>query len=322
MGKKILSLLMALCLLIGAAAAEAVLLTVELNLGEDATLTGEQTVEGSGYMREYTLLTSRVYLMVMNQPVTADEMMGSLSTSNLQETTLIREEGGVHERRVYKSETDNMAVDVAVMQRGNCSVVLMLMSEKVTYEGANQIEWMTGWLEEMTIDGEPAATDIAAAMKKTQQKLAAEAQQLEEQLESGELVAIPQVGISFGGEGVLVNESGAENAYMQTYQVGDQTVFILAYLGEYLCDGVWQSMTFELPENELIAENENGIRQRKSYDYGDYTGDVSVVWNNGCTVAMVAVASDADYEGGMKDTFTAWLESMTINGVSIVPAGE
>lgn len=319
MMKKILSLLLALCLLLGAALAETVALPeIGIALDEKTTLEKEETAEGYGWVRQYARETSALYVMLMKAAVTADEMMGSIETSNLQVTTLIADEGGVKERRVYSSETDNMAVDVAVVASGDYSVVLMLMSEVSTYFAGGQQALMDGWLESLTIDGAPVVTDVAAAITATETKLAQQAAETEQQIADGELVAIPRVGISFGGEGVLVDESGVENAFMQTYQVGSQTVFIMAYLGEYLCDGVWQSLTFELPENQLIAEEENGIRQRKTFDYGDYTGDVTVVWKRGCTVAMVVVAPDADYEAGMADTITGWLQSMTIDGEKVI----
>lgn len=323
--KKLLSLLLALCLLSCGALAEAAnaaLPEVVVDLGEKAELTQEDVIEGQGYMRSWTVETTTVYLMVMNAQVTADEMIGGLSTSNLQSATLVRDEGGIRERRVYKSETDNMAVDTAVIGWGDYSIVLMLMSEKVTYEGANQVEMMGQWLESMTIDGAPAVTDLAAAMAATEAKLAVEAAETAQQIADGELVAIPKVGISFGGEGVLVNESGAENAYMQQYMVGDQIVFVMAYLGEYLCDGVWQSIAFELPENETLVEDENGIRQRKTYAFSGHVGDVTVIWRNGCTVALVVSATAEDYQAGLGDTITEWIGSMTIDGVSVITPAE
>jgi len=320
--KRLLSLLLALCLLLGAAAAESAMPQVVVDLGEKATLDDEQVVDGYGWMRMYSYETSAVYVMLMNAAVTADEMMGGLNTSNVQSMTLIDNEGGVKERRVYASDTDNMAVDVAVVENNGYSIVLMLMSEVSTYMAGGQSVLMDEWLEGMTINGEHVVTDVAAAVAATEIKLAEAEQEIAEGIESGELVKVPQVGISFGGEGVLVSESGAENAFMQTYQVGERNVYVMAYLGQYLCDGVWQSIAFELPENQLLVENENGIRQRKTYSYGEHTGDVTVVWNNGCTIALVIAATNEEYQNGLQDTITGWLETMTIDGVSVITPAE
>lgn len=320
--KKFLSLLMALCLMLSVAAAESALPQVELPLDEKTELVDEQMVDGYGWMRQYSRETSMLYVMLMNAAVTADEMMGSLPTSNLQVTTLIQDEGGVKERKVYLSVTDNMGVDVTVLEKNGCSLVLMLMSEHATYTAGGQQALVDGWLEGLVIDGEAAVTDVAGAVAATETKLAAQQAEIDRQLQDGELVRIPKVGVSFGGEGVLVDEGGAEGAFMQTYQVGSHTVFVMAYLGDYLCDGVWQSIAFELPENTLITEDERGIRQRKSYVYGEHMGDVTVVWNNGCTIALVSVVTAEEYRSGMQDTITGWIDSLTINDVSVITKAE
>lgn len=322
MAKKWMSLLLVFCLLASAALAENAIPEVVVPLDEKMVLENEQVVDGYGWMREYSRETSTVYVMLMRAAVTADEMMGVLDTSNLNVTTLIEGEGGVKERKVYDSETDNMAVDVAVVEHSGYSVVLMLMSERTTYMAGGLSALMDGWLQGMTINGECAVTDVAVAIAATAEKIQKAETEMAEQIASGELIRIPNVGISFGGEGVLVNEAGAENAYMQTYQVGERTVYVMEYLGEYLCDGVWQSIAFELPENQLLVENENGIRQRKSYVYGEHTGDVTVVWHNGCTIALVVAAPTAEYQAGMRDTITGWLESMTIDGVQVITPAE
>lgn len=320
--KKWMSLLLVFCMMAGMAMAEAAVPEVVIPLDDKTTLENEQVVDGYGWMRQYSRETSTVYVMLMNAAVTADEMMGALDTSNLNVMTLIENEGGVKERKVYDSETDNMAVDVAVVEYDGYSMVLMLMSERTTYMAGGQSALMDGWLQGMTVNGEYVVTDIAAAIVATAEKMQQADAEIAEQIESGELIRIPNVGISFGGEGVLVNEAGAENAYMQTYQVGERTVYVMEYLGEYLCDGVWQSIAFELPENQLLVENENGIRQRKTYAYGEHTGDVTVVWYNGCTIALVVAAANEDYQAGMQDTITGWLESMTIDGVSVITPAE
>ena len=320
--KKWMSLLLVFCLLAGAAMAESAVPEVAVPLDEKMLLENEQSVDGYGWMREYSRETSRVYVMMMHAAVTADEMIGALDTSNLNVTVLIEEEGGVKERKVYDSETDNMAVDVAVVEYDGYSVVLMLMSERTTYMAGGQSALMDGWLQGMTINGENVVADIAGAVSATAEKMQQTESEIAEQVESGELIRIPNVGISFGGEGVLTNEAGAENAYMQMYQVGEHTVYVMEYLGEYLCDGVWQSIAFELPENQLLTENENGIRQRKNYAYGNHTGDVTVVWHNGCTIALVVAAPNEAYQAGMQDAITGWLESMTIDGVNVITPAE
>lgn len=322
MMKKWLSLLLVFCLLAGMAMAEGAAPEVVVPLDEKMVLENEQIVDGYGWMREYSRETSAIYVMLMNAAVTADDMMGGLDTSNVQSMTLIDNEGGVKERRVYASETDNMAVDIAVVESGSYSIVLMLMSERTTYMAGGQSALMDAWLEGMTVNGEHVVTDVAAAIAATEIKLAESQKEIAEQVESGELIRIPQVGISFGGEGVLVDESGAENAFMQTYQVGERIVYVAVYLGQYLCDGVWQSIAFELPDNQLVVENENGIRQRKIYSYGEHTGDVTVVWHNGCTVALILAAPSAEYQNGLQETITGWLETMTVDGVSVITPAE
>ena len=320
--KKIMSLLLALCLLLGAAAAESALPEFVVPLDEKAVLEKEDHIEGYGWVQEYSRETSAVFLMLMRAEVTADDVMSGMATSNQTSETLIANEGSVKERKVYLSETDNMAVDVTVMRAGEYSAALMLMTEVATYTAGGLQVVVDGWLQGTTIDGAPVVEDVAAAIAATEVKLAEQADEIARQLESGELIAIPKVGISFGGEGEMIDQGGAENAFVQTYQVGDHTVYVAAYLGEYLCDGVWQSFTFELPENQLLAEDERGIRQRKCYDYGAHTGDVTVVWNNGCTIAVVTAVTDEEYQSGMQETIGGWIESLTINGVNVVTPAE
>lgn len=325
--KKLLSWLVICCLLLAnAAMAESAVTLPEVvvELGEDASLIDEQVVEGQGYMRQYSIVTSAVYVMVMNGEYMVEDVMGGLTTSEPTITTLISDEGGVKERKVYASTADNMSVDTAVIWKDGYTIALMLMSEKVTYEGANQSAWMAEWLEGMTVNGEKVVTNVAEAETATAEKLAAAGIPATEETVEDELIAIPQVEIDFGGEGVLVDENSVESAYMQTYRVGEHTVYVMEYLGEYLCDGVWQSIAFELPESQTLVENENGIRQRKIYDYATYnhTGDVTVVWRNGCTIAVVVSVANDEYEAGVGDTITGWLESMTIDGVPVMTAAE
>ena len=289
-----------------------------IDFGEDAVLTQEDTVEGQGYMRQYSVVTSAVYVMVMNQELLCDDMI--MEMTQPEKTVLIQNAGGVTERKVYKSVIDNMAVDMAVIHHNGCSIILMLMSEKVTYEGANQVEWMNGWLEQMTVDGEVLVTDIAAAIDATAAVMANATPEPEEQL-----IAIPKVSISFGGEGVLIDENSVENACMQTYAVGDRfNVYVMEYLGEYLCDGVWQSIAFELPENATLWENQYGIRERKTYDYAayGYTGDVTVVHYNGCTIALVVSVDNETYAAGLQEEITGWLKTMTIDGMPVYTEAE
>lgn len=320
--KKLVCVLLSLCMLLGSfACAEesAALPQVVVSFGEDAALVQEDFTQATGYMQQYSVVTSMAYLMVMAGEISVQDMMGGFAMTQPTATALIMDEGNIKERIVYKSDVDNMAIDAAAVWHNGNTIMLMLMGEKVTYEGANQQEWMTGWLESMTVDGEVIVTGVNDAIAATAAKLGdvpVDAQDV--------MIAIPQVVIDFGGEGVLVNQSDVENARMQMYTVGNQNVYVMIYLGEYLCDGVWQSMTYELHENTLLAENENGIRQRKTYDYAQYgqTGDVTVVWKNGCTIAVVLSVKNEDYAAGMQDTITGWLESMTIDGEAVYAAAE
>lgn len=325
--KKLLSLLMVCCLLLTSTAtaeSAATLPEAVVELGENASLISEDVVDGQGYMRMYSVQTSAVYVMVMKGEYGVEDVMAGLTLSEPTITTLISDEGGVKERKVYASTVDNMTVDVAVVWKDGFTVTLMLMSEKVTYEGANQTALMAGWLEGMMVGGETVVTNVASAEAATAAKLAEAGISATETADDEELIAVPKVEISFGGDGVLVAENGVEGAYMQTYQVGENTVYVMEYLGEYLCDGVWQSIAYELPESQTLIEDENGIRQRKIYDYAAYesTGDVTVVWNNGCTIAVVVSVANDVYEAGMGDKITGWLETMTIDGVPVMTDAE
>lgn len=325
--KKILSVLLACCLLLCSVAfAEetASLPEVVVQLDDDFVLSTEEVVDGQGFMRMYEATDgSFAYVMLMNVEIAADDMVSGLIASATSTETLVLQEGGIQERKLYISDTDNSAADVCILWKDGYTVMVMLMTYNTSYESLNMQAMVDGWLESLTFDGEQlvnSAADAKAASAEKIAEIAASATPVPEETDGDEEIAIPVVEINFGGEGVLTNSSVTDNVQMQLYTVGEQNVFVMIYLGEYLCDGVWQSFTYELPESQLIAENENGIRQRKSYDYAAYgqTGDVTVVWYNGCTVAVVVSVGNEQYENGMQDTITEWINSMTIDGNAVV----
>lgn len=326
--KKILSVLLVFCLLLCNAAfaeeSETVMLPeIAVELDDDFALSSEEKVDGQGFMRMYEAADgSFAYVMLMNVEISADEMVSGLISSVTDTEMLVVENGGIQERKLYVSDTDNSAADVSIMWKDGYTVMLMLMTYNTSYENFGMEAMVDGWLESLTFDGEQlvaSAADAKAASADRIAEIAAIATPVPAAEGSVE-IAIPVVEISFGGEGVLTNSSLTENTQMQMYTVGEQNVYVMTYLGEYLCDGVWQSFTFELPENQTIVENENGIRQRKSYDYAAYgqTGDVTVVWYNGCTIAVVLSVENELYEDGMQDTITEWISSMKIDDVAVV----
>lgn len=326
--KKILSVLLVFCLLLcNAAFAEesetVVLPEIAVELDDDFALSSEEKVDGQGFMRMYEAADgSFAYVMLMNVEISADEMVSGLISSVTDTEMLVVENGGIQERKLYVSDTNNSAADVSIMWKDGYTVMLMLMTYNTSYENFGMEAMVDGWLESLTFDGEQlvaSAADAKAASADRIAEIAAIATPVPAAEGSVE-IAIPVVEISFGGEGVLTNSSLTENTQMQMYTVGEQNVYVMTYLGEYLCDGVWQSFTFELPENQTIVENENGIRQRKSYDYAAYgqTGDVTVVWYNGCTIAVVLSVENELYEDGMQDTITEWISSMKIDDVAVV----
>ena len=326
--KKILSVLLVFCLLLcNAAFAEesetVVLPEIAVELDDDFALSSEEKVDGQGFMRMYEAADgSFAYVMLMNVEISADEMVSGLISSVTDTEMLVVENGGIQERKLYVSDTNNSAADVSIMWKDGYTVMLMLMTYNTSYENFGMEAMVDGWLESLTFNGEQlvaSAPDAKAASADRIAEIAAIATPVPAAEGSVE-IAIPVVEISFGGEGVLTNSSLTENTQMQMYTVGEQNVYVMTYLGEYLCDGVWQSFTFELPENQTIVENENGIRQRKSYDYAAYgqTGDVTVVWYNGCTIAVVLSVENELYEDGMQDTITEWISSMKIDDVAVV----
>ena len=326
--KKILSVLLVFCLLLcNAAFAEesetVVLPEIAVELDDDFALSSEEKVDGQGFMRMYEAADgSFAYVMLMNVEISADEMVSGLISSVTDTEMLVVENGGIQERKLYVSDTNNSAADVSIMWKDGYTVMLMLMTYNTSYENFGMEAMVDGWLESLTFNGEQlvaSAADAKAASADRIAEIAAIATPVPAAEGSVE-IAIPVVEISFGGEGVLTNSSLTENTQMQMYTVGEQNVYVMTYLGEYLCDGVWQSFTFELPENQTIVENENGIRQRKSYDYAAYgqTGDVTVVWYNGCTIAVVLSVENELYEDGMQDTITEWISSMKIDDVAVV----
>ena len=314
--KKIICMLLSLCMLLcGVAFAEgtAAMPEVGIDFGENAVLVQEDYSQDGGYMQQYSVVTSMAYVMVMTGEITVQDMMASFEMTQPTSYVLVSDEGGVKERIVYKSEIDNMAIDAAAVWHNGYSVLVMLMGEKVTYEGANQQEWMTGWLENMTLDGQQPVTDMAAAIAATEAKLGDAVNMADV------VIGIPVVEINFGGKGVMVSQNDVQNARLQVYSVDDYNVYVISYLGEYLCDGVWQSLVYELHDNTTLTEDENGIRQRKVYDYAavGQTGDVTVVWRNGCTVAVVVSVPNEAYADGMQDTITQWIHSMIIDGENV-----
>ena len=141
-------------------------------------------------------------------------------------------------------------------------------------------------------------------------------------------IALPEVAIELDESISLVSEEEESGFSIKLYMVDEaMLLYQMCMPGEIGAADMNTMMLGGLPDDAVVTVDDDGVHQRVMYliddvEYPTYV-DVFTVWENGCTVCLMAMADGSVYDQiALSDQMNAWLATMTVNGIAVVQAEE
>lgn len=141
-------------------------------------------------------------------------------------------------------------------------------------------------------------------------------------------VVLPEVAIELDESISLVSEQEESEFSLKLYMVDEaMLLYQMSMPAEIGAADMSATMLGELPADASVTVDDDGAHQRVMYliddaEYPTYV-DVFTVWENGCTVCLMAMADGSVYDQiALSDQMNAWLATMTVNGNAVVQADE